>query len=143
MWSICTRSPPSSIIILAWCESTSDICPLYSSSVAPCHAYTFNPASTRAAATSSCVESGLLPVIYISAPPAASTLQRYAVLASKCIERAIFLPANGFVCENSSSKLRRSGQFLRTHSILCPPEGESFISLIWLIIIPLTRLTGG
>ena len=76
VWSICTRSPPSSIIILAWCESVSDICALYSSSVAPCHANTLSPAVTSAAATSSCVERGLLPVINISAPPAASTLHR-------------------------------------------------------------------
>ena len=48
----------------------------YSSSVAPCQAYTLCPALARAAATSSWVLRGLDPVMYISAPPAASTLHR-------------------------------------------------------------------
>ena len=95
--TMCTRSPPSSIIMLGPAASTARICELYSSSVAPYQAWTSSPAFTSAAATSSCVESGLDPVTYISAPPAASTLHRYAVLASRCTERVTFLPAKGFV----------------------------------------------
>ena len=110
------------------------ICELYSSSVALYHAKTFSPAFTNAAATSSCVESVFEPVTYISAPPAASTLHRYAVFASRCTERATFFPAKGFVWLNSSSRVLSRSQFLLTHSIFLSPDSARLISLIILSI---------
>ena len=121
------------MMILQLFSRTLVICWSYSSGVQSYHAYTFKPSATSAAATSSCVESGLLPVIYISAPPAASTLHRYAVFASRWMERAIRMPSKGLSLEKSSSRLRSSGQFFRTQSILCAPDGARLISLIALI----------
>ena len=102
-------------------------CLSYSSSVALCTAYTLIPLSARAAATSSCVESTLLPVAERSAPPAASTWHKYAVLASICMERDIFTPSKGFVFRKSSSMDARRGMLCFTHSIFRCPEGASFI----------------
>ena len=130
VWSLCTRSPPSSMMILQLFSSTCVRCVSYSSGVVPCHACTSMPSEQRAAATSSCVESGLLPVIYISAPPLLSTSQRYAVLASRCTDNAIFLPLKG--CSFSKSFLIsvRSGQLRLTHSIFLNPDSASPISFI-------------
>ena len=130
LWSISTRSPPSSIMILGLCSRDISMCLVYSSSVAPWYAKTLRPESASAAATSSCVERLLLPVTDICAPPAASTRQRYAVLASRCTERLIFLPSNGFVRLKSSSSARRSGMLFLTHSILVCPDGAREMSLM-------------
>ncbi|MMZ62259.1 hypothetical protein D1872_244600 [compost metagenome] len=58
---MCTwRSPPSSTTRSGLAEATLSIAQKYSSSLIPLQAKTFTPSSTRAAATSSWVESGLL-----------------------------------------------------------------------------------
>ena len=83
---------------------------------------------------SSCVESGLLPVIYISAPPSANISQRWAVFASRCTDNAIFLPLKGLVSLNSFSSPARSGICLLTHSIFNSPSLQSSGFLISLVI---------
>ena len=132
-YSLCirfTRSPPSSMIMFGRASMTRRVCRSYSSGVLLYHANTSSPSCTRAAATSSCVDSGLLPVTYISAPPAASTRHRYAVFASKCIERATRSPSNGRVFSNSSRMLRSKGIFAHTQSIFILPLFQSDGSLI-------------
>ena len=90
----------------------------YSSFVQLYQEYTVTPSSTSAATTSSCVESGLLPVAITSAPAFLNTKAKYAVLASKCIVITTFLPAKGFVLLYSSSIERSTGIKFFTHAIL-------------------------
>ena len=110
--------------------STWFMCVLYSASVVPCHACTSSPSDTSAAATSSCVDRGLLPVMYISAPPLFNTSQRYAVFASRCTESAIFFPAKGFSFSKSFFMPVSKGQLRLTHSIFLRPDSARFISFI-------------
>ena len=137
LYSVCimfTRSPPSSMMMFGPTSMTFLIPRKYSSSVAPWTANTFSPSCTSAAAMSSCVESGLLPVIYISAPPSANISHRCAVFASRCTDNAIFLPLNGLLSLNSFSSPARSGMCLLTHSIFSSPSLQSSGFLISLVI---------
>ena len=120
-----TRSPPSSMMMFGPASITLLIPLSYSSGVAPCTAKTLRPSCTRAAATSSWVESGLLPVMYISAPPSARTSQRWAVLASRWTDRAILSPLNGFVRLKSLSSPSSKGMWCLTQSILSSPLSQS------------------
>ena len=131
----CTRSPPSSIIMFGAASSTRQRFSLYCSIVQPYSANTCMPPAVSAAATSSCVDSGFEPVTYISAPPISSTRQRYAVLASRCTDSAIFIPANGRVRVNSSPMPRSTGMLRSTHFIFISPEGAMAISLMQLICL--------
>ena len=73
------------------------------------------------------------PVMYICAPPAARVSHRYAVLASRCIERATFSPSKGLSSLNFFSILLSRGMLALTQSILQRPSAHVsgfFISLI-------------
>ena len=126
---IATRSPPSSttmfgfVSVSAFSRKSS-----YSSAVQAWVAKTFTPSSTSAAATSSWVESGLLPVTVTSAPAFFSTSARYAVFASRWIVSTMRQPLKGFVFEYSSSILFSTGMKFLTQAILSCPDGASFIS---------------
>ena len=56
--------------------------------------------------------------------------QQMPVFASKCTDNATFLPANGFVLENSSSNIRSRSQLRFTHSIFFSPDSARLMSLI-------------
>ena len=123
-----TRSPPSSMMMFGPTSSTRRRSSSYSSIVAPWTANTFSPAWTRAAATSSCVESGLQPVAYMSAPPAARHRHRRAVFASIWTLRATFMPAKGFVSMKSFSMPASRGMWSRTHWIFSAPLSHRLMS---------------
>ena len=55
------------------------------------------------------------------------------------MESAIRFPAKGFDARKSSSRLRSSGQFRRTHSILFSPEGARLMFLIMLGLLLIVR----
>ena len=112
----------------------------YSSGVAPCTAKTLSPSWTSAAATSSWVERGLLPVMNISAPPWARTSHRRAVFASRWTDKATFSPLNGIVSKNSLSRPSRSGMWCRTQLIFNSPLSQSSGFLISLIVTVFTIL---
>jgi hypothetical protein len=67
----------------------------YISASSPRVACTGTPASTSAAATSSCTVSGLAEQSAASAPPATSVCIRLAVSAVTCRQAATFTPASG------------------------------------------------
>ena len=84
-----------------------------------------------AAATASCVESGLLPVTCISAPPISMTRQSHAVFASRCTESATRSPARGFVSRKSSAMAASTGICPAAQRIFFSPSGARVISAIW------------
>ena len=51
------------------------------------------------------------------------------------MDSAMRLPAKGLSLEKSASRLLRSGQLRRTHSILFSPDGARFQSLMMLTIV--------
>ena len=112
-------------------SSTASIALWYCSAVAPWTAQTCIPPAARAAATSSCVESGLLPVTCISAPPISMTRQSHAVFASRCTESATRSPARGFVSRKSSAMAASTGICPATQRIFFSPSVARVISAIW------------
>ena len=102
---------------------------------APWTANTLSPSCTSAAATSSCVDNGLQPVAYISAPPAARHRHRRAVFASMWTLRAIFIPAKGWLSMKSFSMPASSGIWSRTHWIFRAPLSHRSIFRMWLDMV--------
>ena len=83
-----------------------------------------SPASS-AAETSSWVDSGLQPVMAISAPASASTSASTAVLASTCIAIATTSPSRGFVAANSAPTAVMIGMCSRAHAIFRRPDSRA------------------
>ena len=100
----CTRSQPSSSSRCGRASSTASRCAAYPLLSTPCRACTPTPCSTRAAATSSCVDSGLDAARCSSAPPAVSVRASAAVSGVTCMQAATRTPASG----RSWAKRRRS-----------------------------------
>src|SRR5437868_13641721 len=103
--------------------------------------------STSAAATSSCVESGLDAQMTTSAPPAFSVRIRFAVSVVTCRHAATRKPASG--CSRSKrSRISASTGICRSaHSIRRLPSGESarsFTSCRLVVAIqPFSRFVSG
>src|SRR3954469_2939469 len=91
----------------------------------PRDASTGTPRSTSAAATSSCVVSGLAEHSAASAPPAISACIRFAVSAVTCRQAATFTPSSGCSSLNRSRIERRTGMWPCAHSIRARPRGAS------------------
>src|SRR3954454_8903004 len=87
----------------------------------PREASTGTPRSTSAAATSSCVVSGLAEHSAASAPPAISACIRFAVSAVTCRHAAIFTPSSGCSSLKRSRMERRTGMWPCAHSIRASP----------------------
>ena len=88
-------------------------------------------------------ERTLLPVAERMAPPVFNTLHKYAVFASICIERDIFIPSNGLSAANSSSSPRRRGILFFTQDIFWCPKGARDISFTsyWFIDLSYSTVT--
>src|SRR5215208_642864 len=91
----------------------------------PRRACTGTPRSTSAAATSSCVVSGLAEQSATSAPPAVSACIRLAVSAVTWRHAATFTPSSGWPTRKSSRIERRTGIWPSAHSIRRSPCGAS------------------
>src|SRR5579883_2284209 len=88
------------------------------------------PSSTMSeAATSSCVERGLLAQRTRSAPPALRVIARLAVSVVTCRQAEILMPLRGWVLANCSRINRRTGISLAAHSMRCLPRGARLRSL--------------
>src|SRR6185312_4135401 len=85
---------------------------------------------TSAAATSSCVESGLLAQSRRSAPPSRSAMARFAVSVVTCRQAVMRMSRSGFSCSNRSRMRARTGISRAAHSIRCTPWGASEWSAI-------------
>src|SRR5215208_243821 len=91
----------------------------------PRRACTGTPRSTSAAATSSCVVSGLAEQSATSAPPAVSACIRLAVSAVTWRHAATFTPSSGWPTRKRSRIERRTGIWPSAHSIRRSPCGAS------------------
>src|SRR5215208_1763733 len=91
----------------------------------PRDARTGTPRSTSAAATSSCVVSGLAEHSAASAPPAISACMRFAVSAVTWRQAAIFTPSSGCSRIKRSRIERSTGMWFCAHSIRASPCGAS------------------
>jgi len=104
--------------------------------IVPC--VNIKPSSARAAATSSWVDSGLLPVTETCPPPIAKSFARYAVFASRCTDTVILIPSKGFVFANSSSSFLKAA-YSSYQFIFCLPDFARLISRITLPIFYTSR----
>src|SRR3954469_11292821 len=91
----------------------------------PRDASTGTPRSTSAAATSSCVVSGLAEQSAASAPPAISACIRFAVSAVTWRQAATLTPSSACSSLNRSRIERRTGMWFCAHSIRASPCGAS------------------
>jgi hypothetical protein len=82
-------------------------------------------ASTSAAATSSCVESGFEAHRTTSAPPAFSVRIRFAVSVVTCRQAEMRMPASGCSRSNRSRIAASTGICRSAHSMRRTPSGAS------------------
>ena len=133
--SILTRSPPSSMIRSGSTSNALLRYISYSLSVQLWVAKTVTPLSANAAATSSWVDSGLLPVTTTLAPAFLSTWAKYAVFASKWMVTTIFKPLKIWFLLYFSLRILSKGICSFTQEIFCFPDGAKAISRIILSIV--------
>ena len=99
--------------------------------VCPRHAKTWTPFSASAAATSSCVESGLEPQRAIWAPPAVNASTRTAVSFVTWRQAPSVRPLSGFSLLNLLLIWLRTGMRVEAHSVCKWPLGARALSLTW------------
>ena len=126
MWSRLTRSAPSSRVTCGSRATSAATCEAYASASSPRTACTSAPKTlASAAATSSCVDSGLAAHSATSAPPAISARARLAVSAVTCRHAATVMPSSGRSCSSRSRIERRTGICSSAHSTRAWPEPAS------------------
>ena len=125
VWTVATRSAPSSTIMFGPTSSVDRTFSKYSSTVIPCRLNTATPFSTRAAQTSSWVESGLLPAAVTTAPSSFSRISRQAVFASRWRHAEITVPFRGRAAPYLFSRKRSTGMYCLAQRIFFSPEGAS------------------
>ena len=89
------------------------------------------PSSAKAAATSSCVESGLDPQRATFAPPATNVSTNTAVSLVTWRQAPKVKPLNGFSLANLVLIWHKTGMCAAAHSIFSLPCGANDLSLTW------------
>ena len=107
----------------------------YSLSFWPLQAKTFIPSASKYAAISSCVDNGLAPARYTSAPNFFNPMTNTDVSLVTCKHTAIFVPLNEKFSDVLFIAIINVGIFLHAHWYDFLPSSTSVLSAILLIIM--------